>query len=216
MQKQSKTNTEPKTNPIRKQDSPIPQEKPKMRLKSRGSDIFTQHTFKSDVNSDMHNISFQRYKPQIVRRKHTHIYRNYNARGKEIFETTPVGGHYHDVVTKDADGNQLLDANGFPTVKCGPPMRIVTRKRPDGATYKVREKVYFTDEKMEKGFDEHTHKFTYEGSEEISSDKKKTQMLKDRATLRETMGDALDNAKIIDHTPAPLTAEDGWTITEIV
>ena len=108
----------------------------------------------------------------------------------------------------------MLDANGYPTVRCLAPKRIVTKKRSNGQTYKVVEDVKFENEKGQIIDDQHIHTFTYQGSEEISVDKKKQQQMVDKKELQAMMGDALDNAKIIDHTPKPLTPEDGITLKE--
>lgn len=135
----------------------------------KGTKEFEHHLFKLKVATMKRNISWKFKEPMIREIEHCHWYHSLDDRTfQPEHRSQAVGGHYHEM---SYDFGKP-DANGNPTVVCGPPMRLDTKKLPGGRTIQkpgpvVYEAVNEAGEEV-KIVDSHTHEISYEGTEVLT------------------------------------------------
>jgi len=160
------------------------------KLFMKGNLEFTHSLFKCLVGTFKKNISWRKYRPQLIDVEHTHFFHTHDRRGKENQYTTPTAGHFHKVTIKDNDGSYLMDSNEYPTIKIGPPLMDHYKKLKSGTHKKIIIPVaYYNEDKNEDIEDEHTHACEYLGSEILSEVKiKQTQQENQQAISNMTGG----------------------------
>lgn len=148
----------------------------------RGQREFRHDLFKSDVKPMKKNVSYQKGIVKIVDVEHRHVVHSHNSQGQKKEFTDTVGGHFHAVEFG-------VDANGTPTVKCGPAMREVFKKGPGG---QKRKKVpcRWHDAVNERDVvDDHTHTFVYDGSEMLSERKVRAIQSSNQSAVSDALGE---------------------------
>lgn len=123
---------------------------------------FDHHLFKASVETCLKNGSWKKNVVMLEKIEHTHFYHSVNSQGMAQQYTPPVAGHFHEVKWKVAENGDLV-------AECGPALRKVQKKMPNGETKTKIERISFYDGMNEKTInDDHTHKFEYKGSERLS------------------------------------------------
>lgn len=179
-----------KTTPKKSASAPV-----KIKKFARGMKEFECDLYKGDVQKYKHNASWKYANPNIIEMEHRHIYRNVDGKkGRPNKYTSHMLGHFHEIILNDENGNPLVDENGFPAPKCGPPMRKNVIRLPNGKKKMVIEQVKYLDGS---GYgpngenlyieDNHTHSFEYLGSEMISPERNK-RIQEDNAAQVKAMG----------------------------
>jgi len=135
----------------------------------KGERVFTHTLYKTDVQNMLKNESWVYGVPRTLEIEHVHMAHSHDRKGKKNKYTAKVGGHFHEIITHDDDGNEYLDDNGFICPKLG---HALCEKKKKLKSRKIRTTIeqvsYFhsDDDKWIK--DNHTHSLTNLGSEEIS------------------------------------------------
>lgn len=84
-------------------------------------------------------------RPIWEERDHSHIFRTYDSNGKELNTSNSVGGHYHEIITYEKDGELYAE--------CGPPIYNKYSRDLNKNHYKAN--------------DTHTHELEFQGSDLI-------------------------------------------------
>lgn len=200
--------------------------------KQRGEASFTMDMFEAMPADAMRNKSWKKGLLDLTYWPHKHFYRSRDARGMVTKHSTSQSDHFHEIFTHDpATGQQYLDADGYPMIKCGPPLRRIAIRLPDGSSRDKVIKVYFEEgyvpdegadddqDSMEapqmslkKRYDTHTHEFRYQGSETFTT-KAFAELRK--ANAQELAGEIPAGAQIVESSlpPSPLTKGDGFAMS---
>lgn len=112
-------------------------------------------------------------KPVWVHHEHTHVFRTYDSSGKKQTQSSPVGGHYHEVeVIQNPKG-------GVPSIKIGPPVKRVQSKV-DGE---------FIIQTVAIPGDTHTHRVGY--------------LRSDKITIRKLNPEAMETVRVVESMTNP-------------
>lgn len=176
-----------------------------------GTQTFWHDRFKSDTKK-MIKCIFNREDGQseedMKHIDHQHFFHSHDSNGRKQEQCVAVGGHYHNIITHDEQGNPLVDKQGRPRVECSKPYRKI-RKRQGRKMVTIIEEVTF---KMAEGKilkDEHSHVFNYDRSQELSPDK--IQQLK-RQNGNQMLAAFEGKPEVKDNTPAAVNAKDTASI----
>lgn len=138
----------------------------------RGNRVFLHTVFKLDVEMMKKNTAWKPGVVNIEDIEHCHFFHDRDRKGKNQERSTPTGGHFHNMVTQDENGNLLMDDEGFAKPKAGPPLQVrMVRNRRGKLVKKVVSVKWYSDQKDADEVDEHTHTVTNLGSEELSPNK---------------------------------------------
>lgn len=166
----------------------------------RNEQIIEDHLFKCNVASMMKNISYLKFQPRFEHHEHSHFYHASTKRGTKNFDTSFVGGHFHQIkiVGKDADG--------YPVAECSNALTKVMRSTRSGASRTEVVPVTYYDGNLEQTkIDDHTHTVTYKGTDLISENKLAEIRMQDALRYQRMQGGQ-------DHAPTVL---GGLEITDI-
>lgn len=111
-------------------------------------------TFKLKIATMLKNMAWAKDAYDVVKLEHVHIFHTFDSDGKKQSFCTPVGGHTHEIITKEVK-------NGVTEIiSVGPPVRIVS-KMIKGRKTKTTERV------GEDIDDDHTHEIEYMRSSSV-------------------------------------------------
>lgn len=159
---------------------------------------FRHDLFKLENEAAQKNVSYKARAPMLIREEHSHVFHSVDRKGEKNIYCAPKLGHFHKIETHDEEGNLLLDAEGKPAPRCGPPLSWTYKKIGNGKPRKFPATIQFEDAtQVDKNGeylvhkDDHRHKMTYLGSEMISPERVRKQQIEDGARL----GQMLDGGK---------------------
>jgi len=146
----------------------------------KGSQELPHDLFKLKVASMKRNVSYTDV-PIIDHIEHVHIFHTIDSSGKRQTESTPVGGHFHQIEVHH-------NAMGVPHLVVGPAMKWV-KKRVKGQrkAKRVAVPVRWQIGEDEWETDNHTHQSEYLGSEMIHLRKSNPEAAKAETAIRMKM-----------------------------
>ena len=137
---------------------------PKVQWRSAVS--FRHDLFKLGLAVMRKNVSWKKFRPELVPMEHTHFFHTHSSSGTKQEHSVPVGGHFHKVEV-------FVNPDGSMGGKCGPALRKVDKKLSNGVVKTSIELVKFSHEEQGDLQDDHTHEVLYLGSEMINPQKVK-------------------------------------------
>lgn len=136
-------------------------------FKIRSKQSIHHHLFKAAVAFFKKNVSWKHKVLDLHNVEHVHHFHSVNSHGMPQKFTNMVGGHFHEVTWE-------IGSNGEPVAKCGPALRKVVRKTPQGAR-SMNEPVKWPGYDNNTGEeimvrDEHTHQMEYLGTDILTAE----------------------------------------------
>lgn len=123
------------------------------------------HCFRLEAAEALKNLSWRKGEVILERVPHVHFYHNVNSLGLTQTKSNDVGGHYHEVKWE-------INQDGYPVATCGPALRRVQRKLPNGKVKTSIEPIKFYDAELDKWVeDTHIHEVIYKHSNRIAMSK---------------------------------------------
>ena len=163
------------------------------KYKMSGTRTILHHLFRAELANFKKNRSWKKDQPDLTDVPHVHFYHTVNSTGKVQQYTAAVGGHFHEVEWR------LNPETGEPEAKCGPPLKKVAVPGPDGLTVHEIQEIEFVDKVGKMGKrgavlkDTHTHKMSYERTDEINSD----EIRASQSAARAQISDGLEGARAV-------------------
>ncbi len=179
----------------------------------KGTQVFFHDLYKgSKANGKKNYPGFKQTaeSEDIKDYEHVHFFHSHDSNGRPQAKCVAVAGHFHYIETHDEEGEPYTDAKGRTVAKCGPALREIKKRLPNGKSRREEEPVYFMMSDGTRLEDKHTHEFVYVESLELSPDK--IEQLK-RGNAKQIAGQFEGAPTVKDSTPAPLTQKDGVTIS---
>lgn len=156
------------------QSEQVEQEEIKQPLKTKrfykGDVALDSDLFKLEVAFMQKNQSWTDI-PHYVPTEHVHFYRTVDSRGKKLFISNEVGGHFHEVTA-----THLID--GTPDLIVSTPKKHVWKKDKKGRMQKVTVDVVD---------DSHSHKSTYLRSQKVTTQEVSVEAAKFEAAVQAKM-----------------------------
>jgi hypothetical protein len=119
----------------------------------KGSIVMVHDLFKLLLSTMVKDVGFNPEKPVRQEIEHVHFFHTIDSNGRKQLYSNAVGGHFHACT--------VVETDGVPEIKIGPPLKAV-RKKVRGGWVTAHEAIRCGDE-----VDNHTHAVEYIRSEEI-------------------------------------------------
>lgn len=143
---------------IRKKSATQQTIKPKIFYKNNRG--FRHDLFKCELEDFSKNVSWQKGIVDIKKVEHVHFFHSHNSQGVVQKYSNAVGAHFHEIKT-------WVSEDGEMKAECGPPLRKVLKRLKNNLMKSVIENVSWSDSDDGIVLDNHKHKVTYLGSENI-------------------------------------------------
>jgi hypothetical protein len=171
--------------------------------------VFQHHLFKSDIQDCLKNVSYKKFEPDLRKIPHKHFYHSVNPQGKALDRCSNACGHWHRVTW------QMDKATGNLIAISGPAMRDATRQLKNGLKKSAPEECTWSDVEGRITKDDHTHEWTYEGTDVLSpSILERGRALTREQALEQGVDLSLPKVKPMGQA-RPFSDEDGVSIAEL-